>query len=642
MSENISHIFSQTGPLSQSIFQYRPRDAQEVMAKAVAECILLKDKLIVEAGTGIGKTFAYLIPALLSNKQIIISTASKNLQEQLFYQDLPILQKTLKTKIKVALLKGRSNYLCQLKLQQQLQGAQSIESKVLDELLKINQWAAMSRDGDFGSLVGVSENSTAIQLVASTQDSCSGKHCEFYLSCFTRLARIKTQDAKIIVVNHHLYFADRTQNTSSFAEILPDADTVIFDEAHQLSDIALNYFGHACSTKEFNRLLVQIETIYDQQLTDTREILNVCLEVKAKLEDWQNHLILSGSKDWKALLGNKAIAKSSWELLESLQNLHQVLIDNTDRSEQLDFCAISLEELTDKLESFINCENNSFIYSLEHFHQHILFKVIPVNIQSDCKALFDNATSWIFTSATLQISQSFEYFSRQLALTKAKQLVLESPFNYKKQGLICVPRYLTDVGGEHNEQQQIIVVQELVDICIKAINAADGRTFVLFTSHNMLNNVAMLLSQKITQPILVQGQGGKQSLLNKFKQLGNAVLLGTSSFWEGVDVRGKLLSCVIIDKLPFPSMDEPIYKSRVNYIQQQGKDPFIELSLTKAVQSLQQGVGRLIRDEKDRGVLILCDNRIVNRNYGQAFINTLPPMQRTRDLDKALAFLRKL
>lgn len=639
LEKKLAAVFSEQGLLSQHFDHYRQREAQQIMARAVAKSINGKQKLVIEAGTGIGKTFAYLIPAILSGKQIIISTGSKNLQEQLFYKDLPVLEKLLSVNLKAAILKGRSNYLCQLRLVDQIQNPQSKDSKVLDDLLKLHHWASMTKDGDFGSLNSISEGSQSISLVASRQDACTGEQCQFYQSCFTRLARNRAQQAKIIVVNHHLYFADRLLKEAIEFELLPQADVTIFDEAHLLPKIIIGYLGNHASFFQLSSLVSHIESVYRQQMMDSEQITQACLLLKTTLAAWEQLVSSNKTSDWRQLLANKVIATVSWDLLSAFNRLSSVLTANAGRNEQLDDSATIFDKQANIWRSFIECENNSLVYSLSYQYQSLYINMTPAYVTSQCDEIFDNDNAWIFTSATLQIDRSLQYFSKEIGLKKPKQYILESPFDYQNHSLLCVPRSLGLVNNVNDEQSAAIIVQQFVKVCIKAINAADGRTFILFTSHRMLEQVARELITKVTHPLLIQGQDGKRNLLKKFVQLGNAVLLGTASFWEGVDVKGKLLSCVIIDKLPFLPPEDPYLKVRSNQLLLQGKDPFIELSLTSAVLALKQGIGRLIRDENDKGVIILCDNRIVNRVYGQAFINSLPPMQRTRDLDKALTYL---
>jgi ATP-dependent DNA helicase DinG len=632
--------------LARHIAGFSPRQSQLEMARLVSETIGKGGNLILEAGTGVGKTFGYLVPALLSGKQVIISTGSKNLQEQLFFKDLPALQQMLGLAPRLALLKGRSNYLCQWRLECQMQSASQTDAHLLDDLLKINQWAGISKDGDIGGLTGVAENSPALPLIVSTKESCIGKRCDFYEACFTRRARSKALEAKIIVVNHHLFFADSQLKDTGFAELLPDPDLVIFDEAHLLPDICVNYFGQQSSTRQLVSLIEQVLTLYREELTDTGQLAQFGRRCLSRLSDWQNalHDAFYGTGDsgagingdWRIVLGDRALATQSWDLLSECQALARLLTAHLGRSEALDDIAVKLTEFNAKLETFFRAEDNQAAYSVEFGPKHLLLRSSPIDVASQCRELFTEKTRWVFTSATLQVDRSLTHFAKGMGVDKSTQAILDSPFDYGRQALFCVPRQL---GAVSNRQQ---AVRQLLEVCVNAIEAAQGRTFILFTSHSMLDAVARELRLRTQYPLLVQGQAGKQSLLTKFRQLGNAVLLGTGSFWEGVDVRGKLLSCVIIDKLPFISPDDSLYRARADAITRRGGDPFADISLPQAIIALKQGVGRLIRDEQDRGVLILCDNRIVNRPYGQAFLNSLPPMSRTRDLDRALAFLRRI
>lgn len=636
----VDAVFDSQGALAANIRGYRPRAEQRQMAAEIVACLERKQSLVLEAGTGVGKTFGYLIPALLSGKSVIVSTGSKNLQEQLFYKDLPallgMLDAKLASKPRLALLKGRSNYLCQMRLASQVESVHSRDEGVIDELLKINQWAGVSKDGDLDTLTSVPESSMAIDMVRSTRETCTGQRCEFYAECHTRKARLRAMEAKVIVVNHHLFFADRVLKDTGFAELLPHTELVIFDEAHLLPDIAVTYFGQQCSGRTLSEMLSQIHGIYREELMDTAQLGQFSLRCLQVLSDWHNGLFERGEADWRALLGDREMMALSWKLISELDGLAKLIQAHLGRSDELDDCLPKLMELTDKFRIFFECENPSSAYSIDLGHQYALLRVSPINVARECGALFTPDTRWVFTSATLQVNRSLGHFVSELGLKDAKEVILDSPFDYQRQALFCVPRHLANVTNQHQAARQ------LIELCIKVVEAADGRTFILFTSHRMMELVAQGLRARLLQPVLVQGQGGKQSLLDKFRKLGNAVLLGTGSFWEGVDVRGKLLSCVVIDKLPFVSPDDPLYKARADAISRQGGDPFMQLSLPLAVITLKQGAGRLIRDERDKGVLILCDNRIINRAYGQAFVASLPPMQRTRDLDKALSFLKSL
>lgn len=624
------------GALAKHVHKYRSRQIQIDMAMAVCEAIETRTNLIVEAGTGVGKTFAYLIPALLSGKQVLLSTGSKNLQDQLFYKDLPALLSILQLHPKLALLKGRSNYLCQLRLEHAMEYAGRSSEQSLDHLLKIAQWASVTKDGDIGNLTTVPEHSDVIETVVSTKASCTGNQCGHYEACFTRKARLRALEAKVIVVNHHLFFADNLLKDTGFAEILPNADVVIFDEAHQLPDISVRYFGQQVSTQQISALLKQLVTIQRQELGDSIQIAEFSHAAGEALAQWLGALEQTQVSDWRNGLKDKTLSQLSWAMLASLTKLTQMLEHHLGRSEALDLAFEHLLTLAPKITAFFECNDTQAAYSVALNRGSALLSISPIDVAKQCQSLFATDTRWIFTSATLQVERSLLHFAKQIGQTKATQLILDSPFDYPKQALFCVPRHLVKSG------QSAQTVKQLVDICVQAINAAQGRTFVLFTSHQMLAQVAHRLTTRVSYPLLVQGQGSKQHLLDKFKLLGNAVLLGTQSFWEGVDVRGRNLSCVIIDKLPFVQPDDTLYRARAANAERQGLDPFSHISLPQAVISLKQGVGRLIRDERDRGVLILCDNRIVNRAYGQAFVLSLPPMSRTRDLDKALHFLKQI
>ncbi|WP_037410668.1 ATP-dependent DNA helicase [Shewanella fidelis] len=636
LTQHVSAAFSSQGVLAQSITGFNRREVQVEMAEAVANAIDKKANLVVEAGTGVGKTFAYLIPALLSGKQVIVSTGSKNLQEQLFYKDLPALLDMFGLTPKVALLKGRNNYLCQHLMEKELAGASSMDTQVLDDLLRINQWAGQTTDGDIGGLTAVSENSAAIPLIVSAKETCIGQRCDFYDECFTRKARNKAKDARVIVVNHHLFLADRILKETGFAELLPDSDVVVFDEAHLLPDIAVTYFGQQCATRQLADIFNKLIEIYRFQLRDAKQIELLSGRCAALLNQWQQALYQIGDSDWRRLQSNKALSILSWDLVKEINALQSVLTGHVGRSDELDDALEKLTVLANKLELFFLCENNQAAYTIDYGHRYLVLRIAPINVANECRKLFEPNVAWIFTSATLQINRDLSLFTQQLGLNQCQEMLLLSPFDYQNNALFCVPRHLASVNN-HNA-----ALTQFVDVCVKAVNAAKGRTFILFTSHRMLNAVAPLLQRRVSYPLLVQGQAGKQSLLKKYRQLGNAVLLGTGAFWEGVDVRGRLLSCVIIDKLPFISPDDNLFRARSESIERAGKDPFAEISLPQAVITLNQGVGRLIRDEKDKGVLILCDNRIVNKPYGQAFLNSLPPMARTRDLNKATAFLEQI
>ena len=504
-----------------------------------------------------------MIPALLSGKQVIVSTGSKNLQEQLFYKDLPALLAMLGLTPKVALLKGRNNYLCQHLMDKELSGASSMDTQVLDDLLRINQWAGQTTDGDIGGLTAVTENSAALPLIVSAKETCIGQRCDHYDDCFTRKARNRAMDARVIVVIHHLFLPDRILKETGFAELLPDSDVVIFDEAHLLPDIAVTYFGQQCATRQIADLFDKLIEIYRFELRDAKQIELLSARCAALLNEWQQVLFAIGDTDWRRLLSNKELSVLSWGLIKEIKALQSVLMSHVGRSDNLDDEIQKLDVLANKLELFFLCENNQAAYSIDYGHRYLVLRIAPIDVAKECRKLFESNIAWIFTSATLQINRDLSLFTRQLGLTQCQEMLLESPFDYRNNALFCVPRHLASVNNHHT------ALNQFVDVCVKAVNAAKGRTFILFTSHRMLNLVAPALQRRVTYPLLVQGQANKQSLLKKYRQLGNAVLLGTGAFWEGVDVRGRLLSCVIIDKLPFVSPDDNLFRARSEAIERE-------------------------------------------------------------------------
>ncbi|QDF66886.1 ATP-dependent DNA helicase [Shewanella sp. SNU WT4] len=660
--EHTAKVFVNGGPLSQHIRNYECRPQQQIMAQAVAKCLSRGKHLLIEAGTGVGKTYSYLAPILLSGQRVIISTGTKNLQEQLVAKDLPALTQMLSLPRDVALLKGRGNYLCQWQLMEQLQASSSLDAQVLDDLLRIHQWQTSSLDGDLDSLQWVSEHSKARDLVRSRADGCQGQRCDYYQACFTRKARAKACEAKLVVVNHHLLLAEHKQVHSDVEPWLPNVDAIVLDEAHQLPDLLARHFARTFSMVKCQQLLNQLAYLGQTQLSDTRA-LTTCVHAAAlSLAAWQQllieHYANGNSVNWRHYLASRAICTQMGQLQQQLVQLTELLTALLVNFPELDAYVIGLDELCLDLNAFIETDDSTSAYVVDglsgaayaaglatsnntakiSLHQipwqlgHQFQQLLTEQYGADCRL--------IMTSATLQMHGSLQTFASTLGFTgkyanQVEQVVLDSPFDYGRQALLCVPRQLYDVRHQQSAAQ-------LISICQQAISAADGRTFVLFTSHAMLNQVAARLPSLVSQPVLIQGQGSKSALLDKFRQLGNAVLLGSFSFWEGVDVKGRQLSCVIIDKLPFTPPDDPLLAMKSLQLQLQGQDPFTQLAVPLAAMKLKQGVGRLIRDSRDQGALILCDHRIVNRPYGGALLAALPPMRRTRDLQQALDFLQKI
>ncbi|MCH8537656.1 MAG: ATP-dependent DNA helicase [Alkalimonas sp.] len=633
--EEVAATFRPKGPLARAIPGFNAREAQLKLAASIAETIEKDAVLVAEAGTGTGKTFAYLVPALLSGKKVLLSTGTKNLQEQLFYRDLPTMTQALASPLQLALLKGRANYLCLYRLEQHVQHVPNAEPQLLQDLSLIHKWSGETQTGDIGELTYIAEDSKALPYITSTTDNCLGKDCPVYDECHLLKARKKALAADVVIVNHHLFFADLALRDTGFGELLPQMDVFIFDEAHQLPDIASDYFGEHLSSRQLLELCRDMELVCKNDLLDHPQLRKINDKLAQQVKDWRLQFPVDPERgNWRERSQQPAMQLMMQRLNEGMELLYQVLKDSLGRSEAADHCFERLALCRGRLKKFSETNQTDVSLWYETSRLHLNVHLTPLSIADKFRqVVFGEARSWIFTSATLSVDGGFDHYLDQMGLQQAERLLLDSPFNFAEQALLCVPRYLPE-PFQHQAMQQA-----LLQTAIPLIKANNGRCFFLFTSHRMLQWVASVLPEHIRQPVLVQGQTSKRVLLEKFVQLDDAVLLGTSSFWEGVDVRGDALSLVIIDKLPFASPDDPLLQARMEAVSRRGGDPFGEVQLPQAVITLKQGVGRLIRDVTDRGVLVICDNRLVTRPYGAVFLKSLPPMQRTRSLADVEAFI---
>ncbi len=633
----VEHAFSQSGLLAKVLDGYSPRQAQIDMALEVALAIEQKSSLVVEAGTGTGKTFAYLIPSLLSEKKVIVSTGTKNLQEQLFHKDIPLLRKAMATNAQIALLKGRANYLCLYRLDLYTQERGQLDAAMLADFVNVRKWATSTSSGDIGELVNVAEDSAIFPYVTSTLDNCLAKDCPNIDDCYLVHARKKAIDADVVVVNHHLFFADMALKDTGFGELIPKADVVIFDEAHQIPDIASEYFGDAFSTRQILDLCSDVLQLFHTSLTDVKQLGKAAEKLQKTAQEFRllfNHDPERGN--WREKIQQPRISRSFENLKTDLDFLYQVIKLCLSRSEAIDNCFERAVTILSKYDIMANVEQNGMSFWYETTRRHVVLHLTPLSVADKFSDYIAQSNAgWVFTSATIAVDEAFSHFTDQLGLAKANTLLVDSPFDYLQQSQLVVPRYLPEASHPNR-------AQALADIAIPLITASQGGCFLLFTSYRMLNQVADILSQLIENPLLVQGQMSKRKILDEFIENSQAVLLATASFWEGVDVRGDKLTCVIIDKLPFASPDDPMLQARSEDVRRQGGDPFSEIQLPQAVIALKQGVGRLIRDVTDKGVMVICDDRLVNRPYGKVFLKSLPDMKRSRDIDKASEFLKSL
>ncbi len=589
--------FAQDGQLAKAIPGFKPREPQRQMAVAVTQAIEKGQPLVVEAGTGTGKTYAYLAPALRAKKKVIISTGSKALQDQLYSRDLPTVSKALKYTGNVALLKGRSNYLCLERLEQQALAGGDLPVQILSDVILLRSWSNQTIDGDISTCVSVAEDSQAWPLVTSTNDNCLGSDCPMYKDCFVVKARKKAMDADVVVVNHHLFLADMVVKESGFGELIPEADVMIFDEAHQLPDIASQYFGQSLSSRQLLDLAKDITIAYRTELKDTQQLQKCADRLAQSAQDFRLQLGEPGYRgNLRELLANPQIQRAFLLLDDTLELCYDVAKLSLGRSALLDAAFERATLYRTRLKRLKEINQPGYSYWYECTSRHFTLALTPLSVADKFKEL------------------------------------MAQPFDYSRQALLCVPRNLPQTNQPGSARQLAAMLRPIIE-------ANNGRCFMLCTSHAMMRDLAEQFRATMTLPVLLQGETSKGQLLQQFVSAGNALLVATSSFWEGVDVRGDTLSLVIIDKLPFTSPDDPLLKARMEDCRLRGGDPFDEVQLPDAVITLKQGVGRLIRDADDRGVLVICDNRLVMRPYGATFLASLPPAPRTRDIARAVRFL---
>jgi ATP-dependent DNA helicase DinG len=649
VSLEVERFFSEQSPLAAEVASFRPRAQQREMALKVAEAIRDNAILVVEAGTGTGKTFAYLVPALLAGGKVIISTGTKNLQDQLFQKDLPMVRDALKAPVSVALLKGRSNYLCHYHLARTESDGLFKTREDIKHLGRIKSYAKVSDSGDKSGLADVPENAPIWMQVTSTRDNCLGQECPNHKECFVLKARTEAMKADIVVVNHHLFFADVMLRDEGVAELLPACNTVIFDEAHQLPETASLFFGETLSTTLLLDLARDTRIEAAAGAKDFAALPKACDELDKAARDLRLVFRKEGRMPAIATEGLKEFAPTLKTLGEKLAQLSGLLEKQAERSEGLENCWQRTQALQQQLKHWAGehpsplaplpqaGEENGFVRWLEVFHHSLQLNTTPLSIAEIFeKQIGGSARAWIFTSATLAVKQNFSLYQNEMGLLKAQTACWDSPFNYAEQALLYVPTGLPEPNSEG-------YTEAVVQAALPLIEASKGRAFLLFTSLRAMQRaydqlVAEFDMRGWDYPLLLQGEGSRSELLTRFRGHGNAVLLGSQSFWEGVDVRGEALSLVIIDKLPFAPPDDPVLAARIAQLNKQGHNAFMEYQLPRAIITLKQGAGRLIRDESDRGVLTICDPRIITKHYGKRIWQSLPPMKRTRIEAEAVAF----
>jgi len=635
---DISHIFASAGALAEAIPGYRMRTQQVEMAEAIADAIDQCKVLVAEAGTGTGKTFAYLVPALLSGGKVIISTGTKTLQDQLFNRDLPAVRNALKIPVTVAMLKGRANYVCHFHLERAANEGRFLNREDASYVHVIRNFAQNSSTGDKSELSSVPETATIWPAVTSTRDNCIGQECGFYKECFVMEARKRALAADVVVVNHHLFFADVMLRDEGVSELLPAANTVIFDEAHQLPETAGLFFGEDISTTQLMDLARDAHAEY---LTTAKDCVALP-EATAALEKTVRDFRLVFGLDGARMPVQKALERNGFQdayalMAEKLKALAGVLETQAERDPALENCWQRALALEAQLKSWHAGADANLVRWVEVFTQSVQLHATPLSIAEIFgKQMEGHPRAWIFTSATLAVKSDFGHYLGQMGLPEAVTARWDSPFDYPSQSMLYVPQGMPAPNSPG-------YIPSVAATALPAIKASRGRAFVLCTSLRAMREIYALLKDAFERdgldyPLLMQGDTSRTELLDRFRKLGNAVLVGSQSFWEGVDVRGEALSLVVIDKLPFAPPDDPVLAARIDKMNAEGRNAFMEYQLPYSVITLKQGAGRLIRDETDRGVLMICDPRIVEKHYGRRIWQSLPPMKRTRDVADVEAF----
>jgi ATP-dependent DNA helicase DinG len=665
--QTVAKAFGEAGALAGTVAGFQPRPQQAALAAAVAEAIGRRELLVAEAGTGVGKTYAYLLPALASRLRVIVSTGTKTLQDQLFHKDLPQLLHTLELPLRVALLKGRSNYLCLLRLDQIEVDRRFDTPEVIADLAIIEAWAAVTGDGDRAEVEQVPAHRQVWSRVTSTVDNCLGQDCPFVADCHLLSARRRAQEADLVVVNHHLLMADLALKEDGQGEVLPDADVYVLDEAHQLPEVAAQFLGTGISSRQLQDLLRDLQLQALQEARDAPALLPALDAVRGALRHFRLALGEESRRQaWDGVIAtDPAVREGLTALIGVLGDLAAALDPLAPRSRGLEQSLRRTLDAVARLSCFdpdsapptpapasaagsASADTGTAVGEaaaappgpepgvrwFETRGPGFQLRVTPLDVGPAFRRYRDrHRASWVFTSATLSIAGDFSHFRGRLGLFGGTDLALDSPFDYRRQALLYTPRGMPQPASPDYDRA-------FLERAVEVLAITGGRAFLLFTSHRALRLACVALRERLDYPLLVQGEAGQHQLLERFRTLGNAVLLGTASFWEGVDVRGPALSAVLIDRLPFASPGDPVLEARIARIRERGGNPFLHHQLPLAVIALRQGVGRLIRGEADRGILMLADPRLHSRSYGKVFVSSLPAMPVTDQPDDLRRFMR--
>jgi ATP-dependent DNA helicase DinG len=631
--DDLEEVFGAAGPLALGLQGFRARASQLTLARAVAGALAHRGWLVAEAGTGTGKTFAYLVPALLSGRRVIISTGTRTLQDQLFHRDLPALGRALGRPATVALLKGRANYLCRerwLRLPREL----PLDAAERSLAGSLSEWAASTVEGDLAELPQLPDGHPLRERITSTRESCSAGRCAEFARCHVFAARRRASEADLVVVNHHLLLADLALKEEGFGDILPSADAVILDEAHQLPELAAQFFGMQFSSRTVDDLLADLPAVLVEGGFDPDHVAVAADAVRRGLQRALRAVQAAGPagkrRDWSDDLADvdrevRSLVTALCELADALRAL--------DGGDGIAQAQLRASGLAGALDAVLDAPPGAGARLLQPGARGFLCQVVPFEVGATLRAIMaSRPAAWIFTSATLAVAGDFRHFVERMGLVeRCDTLAIDSPFDYPRQALLYLPAGLPDpTSAEHGEA--------VIEVAASLAELAAGGTFLLFTSHRALALAGARLRERwntghgLRLHLLVQGEAPREQLLREFREHGDAVLLGTASFWEGVDVPGRALRLVVIDRLPFASPEDPVLRARSRHLREQGGNPFNDFQLPEAALALKQGVGRLIRSELDRGVVAILDPRLTGKGYGRQLLAALPPMRRTRDL----------
>ena len=629
---DIHHIFTKNGLLAKTLPYYEYRQGQVEMSKAVAEAFRHHQHLIVEAGTGVGKTLAYLIPAMVSGLKTVVSTGTKNLQEQLFFKDIPYLRKHVSNDFSAIYMKGRANYLCLKRLNLFRQKALFQDTDEVKIFKKIQDWGQTTKSGDRAELDGVPDNYGPWRQVCCTRETCTGSQCEYYNKCFLFKMRREAEEADLLIVNHHLFFADLAIKGLGLGEVIPEYEAVIFDEAHLLENIATSYFSISVNNYHADELTQDVlREITNAKIKDTDEITNISKTLQLLLQVSQRFFRFFENNSGRYRLRDDAIDRKVYEVAPDFANallqLSSQLRGLKGATDELQFLARRVDEIKNALELILNMGEPGYVYWCETQGRGVFLHASPIDVSTDMRRnVFEQLPRIVLTSATLSTGNNFDFVKERLGLDQPVELIVGSPFDYESQAVLYLPQWMPEPSSKDFIEYAASEIKQVLE-------KSQGRAFVLFTSYRNMDEVYERLKNSLPYKLLKQGQKSRNALLEEFKKDIHSVLFGTSSFWQGVDVQGEALSCVIIDKLPFASPSEPIVEARIENLRNRHENPFMSYQVPSAIITLKQGLGRLIRSKQDTGILCILDSRILTKQYGRTFLESLPRFPIIRNLD---------